>query len=168
VITVASDESLRKQRLLVIYDIKDLIFNIPNFPEVPQIDLNSVLQQSKGGSGQSPFTNTQTNQQRTPQQIEQERQDRVRRLVEIIQANVDFEGWRDNGGDTGTLQELNGSLIITNTPKNHREVVGLLSKLREIRNLQIMSKPSSSWSTRTGSNRSGSMSTWSSTPTATR
>jgi type II secretory pathway component GspD/PulD (secretin) len=37
----------------------------------------------------------------------------------------------------GTIQELNGSLIINNTPKNHREIVGLLSKLRQIRSMQI-------------------------------
>jgi general secretion pathway protein D len=52
---------------------------------------------------------------------------------------VDNEGWIVNGGETGTLQPLvqQGSLIITNTPKNHREIAGLLRKLREIRAMQI-------------------------------
>ena len=40
-------------------------------------------------------------------------------------------------GDTGTIQELNGSLIIRNTPRNHAQITGLLSKLREIRSMQI-------------------------------
>lgn len=137
VIGVASEESLRKAKTLVIYNIQDLLFNIPSHPDVPQIDLNNVLQSSSGGSGTSPFNNTNQNTQVTPQVLEQQRQERVRRIVDIIQANVDFEGWKDNGGETGALQELNGSLIITNTPRNHREIVGLLSKLREIRNMQI-------------------------------
>ena len=35
------------------------------------------------------------------------------------------------------MQELNGNLIITNTPRNHQRIEGLLSQLREIRALQI-------------------------------
>jgi len=133
VLTIASQEQLNKNRSLVIYNIQDLLFEIPNHTEVPQIDLNSVLQQSQGGGGgQSPFQDNQDNNVDVP-----DRQERIRQIQDIITANVDFEGWRDNGGETGAMQELNGSLIITNTPKNHREIVGLLSKLREIRNMQI-------------------------------
>ncbi|MHC4992484.1 MAG: hypothetical protein ACYTGC_16040, partial [Planctomycetota bacterium] len=58
-------------------------------------------------------------------------------IIGIIQENVDPEGWRDLGGETGSLQELNGNLIITNTPRNHQSINGLLSQLREIRALQI-------------------------------
>ena len=137
VITVASEEVIRKNRALVIYNIQDLLFEIPNYTEVPQIDLTSVLQQGQGGSGQSPFQGQGNTQQNTPDQIAQRRRERIRQIIDIIQQNVDFEGWKDNGGETGALQELNGSLIITNTPKNHREIVGLLGKLREIRNMQI-------------------------------
>ena len=136
VIIVSSEEALRKQKTLVIYSIDDLIFNIPNYPDIPQIDLNSVLQQSKGGSGQSPFQNANQNRVLTPQQIDQQRLDRIRKITDIIQSNVDPESWQAGGGDA-TIQELNSSLIIKNTPKNHREIIGLLSKLREIRNLQI-------------------------------
>lgn len=133
VLTIASQEQLNKNRTLVIYNIQDLLFEIPDYIEVPEIDLNSVLQQSQGGGGgNSPFRNDQGQQRERP-----DRQERIRQIQDIITANVDFEGWRDNGGETGTMQELNGSLIITNTPKNHREIVGLLSKLREIRNMQI-------------------------------
>lgn len=134
IITVASDETLRKHRVLVIYNIQDLLFQIPNYRDVPQIDLNTVLQSNQGGGGGSPFTGDQ--QQNNPDDPAA-RERRVRQIIDIIYNNVDFEGWKDNGGETGALQELNGSLIITNTPRNHREIVGLLSKLREIRNMQI-------------------------------
>lgn len=135
ILTVASDEALRKNKVLVIYNIQDLLFQIPNYRQVPQIDLNSVLQGGQGGGGQSPFSGDDQQQQQNDDPAVRER--RVRQIVDIIYANVDFDGWKDNGGETGALQELNGSLIITNTPKNHREIVGLLSKLREIRNMQI-------------------------------
>lgn len=131
VLTIASDEALRKNRSLVIYNIQDLLFDIPDYTTVPEIDLTTVLQQGEGG-GQSPFQEDEEDEDARPT-----RQERIDRIIAILQENVDFEGWRDNGGETGTLQELNGSLIITNTPRNHREIVGLLSKLREIRNMQI-------------------------------
>jgi len=135
VLTIASERQLRKNRTLVIYDITDLILDIPNFPDAPVIDLDSVLQQSQGGGGgggQSPFQENEQDAEERPT-----RQERIDRIVEIIQAIVDTDGWRDNGGETGEIQELNASLIITNTPKNHREIVGLLSKLREVRSIQI-------------------------------
>jgi type II secretory pathway component GspD/PulD (secretin)/tetratricopeptide (TPR) repeat protein len=139
VINVASEETLKKNKVLVIYNIQDLLFTIPNHRQVPQIDLNNVLQSNGGGGGgggQSPFSNTNDNNQ-NQQDDPAVRERRTRQILDIIEANVDPDGWQDRGGDTGTVQELNGSLIITNTPRNHREIVGLLSKLREIRNMQI-------------------------------
>ncbi|UCD76096.1 MAG: hypothetical protein JSV91_04070, partial [Phycisphaerales bacterium] len=65
------------------------------------------------------------------------REELVEQIVNIIIANVDNEGWVDMGGETGALQELNGNLIITNTPRNHLAIEGLLAQLREIRALQI-------------------------------
>jgi type II secretory pathway component GspD/PulD (secretin) len=140
IISVASDEQLRKNRVLHIYNILDLLLEPTriNEQDSPQIDLQGVLQQGQGGSGSSPFTGAgQQGQQQSREQQEQRRIQRVRQITDIIQQNVDFEGWRDNGGETGYMQELSGSLIIRNTPQNHREIVGLLSKLREIRNMQI-------------------------------
>ncbi|MCB1247020.1 MAG: hypothetical protein KDB69_07140, partial [Acidimicrobiia bacterium] len=58
-------------------------------------------------------------------------------ITDIIQTNVDFDGWQDNGGDTGRIQTLNDNLIITNTARNHQQISSLLRKLREIRSIQI-------------------------------
>lgn len=134
-VVVGSEESLRKTKVLVIYNIQDLLFQIPNYRQVPQIDLQNVLQSNQGGGGgQSPFSNAND---QPNQDDPAARERRIRQIIDILYANVDFEGWKDNGGETGSMQELNGSLIITQTPRNHREIVGLLSKLREIRNMQI-------------------------------
>ncbi|MBC7833939.1 MAG: hypothetical protein H7Y88_02425 [Phycisphaerales bacterium] len=137
ILMIASDEELRRQTTLIIYNITDLLLEIPDFPDAPLIDLQSVLQQGEGGGGQSPFTQNNQQQQLTPDEIDQQRLDRIEQITTIIQEHVDYEGWRDNGGETGTIDELNGSLIIRNTPRNHREITGLLSKLREIRSMQI-------------------------------
>lgn len=136
VLTIASDEVLRRNTVLEIYDIRDLLIEIPDYDNAPDFDLNTVFQLGGqtgggGGGGQSPFQDQGTDITR------RDRQEMVDDLVEVIQENVDRDGWVDFGGETGTIKELNGNLIIVNTPKNHRAITGLLTKLRAVRNLQI-------------------------------
>jgi len=139
ILRIASDEELRKNTSLVIYDISDLLFEVPNYRTVPQIDLQSLLQQSQGsGGGQSPFDdNDDDNQDQEDEELQARRQERINLIRDIITANIDPEGWRDAGGETGTISELNNTFLIRNTPRNHREIVGLLSKIREVRSMQI-------------------------------
>ncbi len=133
IVQIASDEALRRNTSLVIYDIRDLLIEIPDYQDAPDIDLQNVLQNTGGGGGgQSPFDGDTNDDDE-----ERDRQDRIDQIIDIIQSNVDFEGWQDNGGDTGFIQELSGSLIIRNTPKNHREITGLLSQIRAQRAMQI-------------------------------
>ncbi|MCC6950690.1 MAG: hypothetical protein IT433_04505 [Phycisphaerales bacterium] len=139
VITVASKEVINRNRVLVIYDIRDLLIEVPDYNQAPEFDLQAVLQstgQQGGGSGQSPFRD---NQQGGGLAGAGRRslEDRTNDLIQIITTNVDQEGWQENGGQTGFIQQLQGNLIITQTPANHREVHGLLSKLRESRAMQV-------------------------------
>ena len=135
ILLVASGDRLRENTFIVIYDVRDLLFEVPDFTAVPSLDLDQILQQSSssgGGGGGSIFADDETGGGLvlTPEEL-------LNRLLEIIQTNVDPNGWIDAGGETGAIQPLNGNLIITNTAKNHREIQGLLNQLREIRAIQI-------------------------------
>jgi general secretion pathway protein D len=135
VLTIASREVINKNKVLVIYDIRDLLIEIPDYPDAPELDLQNVLQQSGqggGGGGRSPFE--QPDDEDREGRTLQERTDE---LIDIITTNVDQQGWQENGGEVGFIQQLQGQLIITNTPSNHRQIFGLLSKLREVRAMQI-------------------------------
>ena len=134
VLTVSSDAAIRRNVTLEIYDIRDLIIEVPDYDEAPTLDLNTALQSGQGGGGQSPF---QTQGEQDPERLPL--QDRIDNIINIITENVDFEGWRENGGDTGFIQQLQGkgTLIVTNTPKNHRRIKQLLAKLRATQNLQV-------------------------------
>ncbi|MHC4711478.1 MAG: hypothetical protein ACYTA3_13980, partial [Planctomycetota bacterium] len=158
IVTISSDEALRKHTVSIVYDIRDLLFEVPYFGNAPDLDLSNAFNQTAGigggfgggglggggafgnggggrgnggGGGGAVFGEPGDE----PPRIS--REELVEQIVGIIQENIDPEGWRDLGGDTGTLQELNGNLIITNTLRNHRGIEGLLSQLREIRALQI-------------------------------
>lgn len=131
IITIASDEVLRRNTVLEIYDIRDLLFRVPTFDNAPQFDLSSALQSSQGGGGSSPF------QGADDEDDDIEFEDRVQEIVDLIQANIDPDGWVDLGGNTSSITQLNGNFVITTTSRNHRSIIGLLSKLRAVRALQI-------------------------------
>ncbi len=131
---VASEDRIRRNVVLEIYDIRDLVFEVPDYDEAPEIDLQSVLQSSQGGGGgQSPFQNTNQQQQQDRLPLEE----RIEQIKEIIYSNIDEESWPQGGGTEGAMYDLNGQLLIRNTPKNHREIRSLLSKLRESKAMQI-------------------------------
>ncbi|HWE94098.1 MAG TPA: VIT domain-containing protein [Tepidisphaeraceae bacterium] len=58
------------------------------------------------------------------------RQDLVERITAAIRQNVAPDSWRDAGGTLGTIRELQGQLIVTQTPENQRAVMGVLERLR--------------------------------------
>lgn len=141
VLQIGSDTALRKNKVMVIYDVQDLLFEVRDKVNVPELDLQASFQaagQGGGGGGQSPFGGAGGQQQRQPGQgLQRPFEERLRDLRAIIVEQVDREGWVDNGGETGTIQVFQQNLIVTNTPKNHRAVEGLLSQLRRVRNMQI-------------------------------
>lgn len=123
-IEIGPKEILNKSKRLVIYDIHDLLMEIPNYPDVPQIDLTSVLQQGQGGNGQSPFTTNNQNQAKTPDQVRMEREAKTRQLTDIIQSTIESEQWVDNGGEGGTIRPFNNTLIINAPDYMHRQING--------------------------------------------
>ena len=153
-LVISSDAALRKKVATIVYDIRDLLFQVPYFDNAPSFDLQTAIQQGNsggmgggGGGGGGTFGGPgggaggeggggifgapgEDPERKTRDEL-------VEQIVGILQENVDPEGWRDLGGDTGSLQELNGNLIITNTPRNHQQIDGLLTELRRIRALQL-------------------------------
>ncbi|MBL8875682.1 MAG: hypothetical protein JNM86_07795 [Phycisphaerae bacterium] len=139
VLRFASAEAINKSTLMVIYDIRDLLIEVPDYSNVPQFDLNSALQSasSGGGGGSSPFSGGSQTTQQGPQRTVEERTDE---LVRILTEQVDPDNWRENGGAVGFVSRFKGNLLITNTPKNHRAIGALLRRLREIRAMQVNSE----------------------------
>lgn len=135
VLTIASREVINRNKALVIYDIRDLIVEVPDYLGAPDFDLNTVLQQGGGqgggGGGRSPFEEQDEDRERRTLE------ERTNEIIDIITTNVDTNGWQQNGGDVGMIQQLGGNLIITNTPANHRAIHNLLGKLRSARAVQI-------------------------------
>ena len=62
----------------------------------------------------------------------QTRADRVRAIVKLLTERVDPASWREHGGTVASPRELEGQLIVTQTPANHRVIVDLLQAIRPL------------------------------------
>ena len=150
-VVITTEDALRRRMVTLVYDIRDLLLEVPYFDNAPDFDLGDNITggpASNGGSVASFAAGSMDSELeraeifgRSDSSSDPQRRSReqlVDEIVQIIQDVVDPEqGWYDTSGQGGKIQELNGNLIITNTPRNHRAIEGLLDQLRTIRALQI-------------------------------
>jgi hypothetical protein len=120
---VGPKERLNKYRRLEIYDVNDLLLEVPSYTEVPRIDLQQALQSNQGGGGgQSPFRDTGNNDQN---QRLKDRQQKADDLLQLLTQVVEPEQWVDNGGSGGTIRFYPPGSIIVNAPDYmHRGIDG--------------------------------------------
>ena len=150
-VVITTDDALRRRMVTIVHDIRDLLLEVPYFDNAPDFDLGDNITggpASNGGSVRSFASGSIESEydraemfgrgEKSSDPQRRSREQLVEEIVQIIQDVVDPEqGWYDTSGQGGKIQELNGNLIITNTPRNHRAIEGLLDQLRTIRALQI-------------------------------
>jgi type II secretory pathway component GspD/PulD (secretin) len=149
VITISTADDLAKNVVTRVFDIRDLLVEVPDFDNAPSFSLDDQQGSSGGGGGGGGggrggggggggggglFGNSGGEQTKEKTQTFQERMDA---LVKLIQETIDPTSWRDAGGSVGGVRALNGQLIVTQTPENQRGLVNLLEQLRETRAIQI-------------------------------
>jgi hypothetical protein len=120
-----------------VYPVEDLIMEVPDFTDAPNFSLDASQQQGGGGGGgqalgqgggggQSQVTNQLfqnanqigQNGRNTGKTKEQRAQD----LVDLIQAVIFPDIWKDNGG-TASIRYFNGMLVVT-APRSVQEAIG--------------------------------------------
>lgn len=120
-IQIGPKTRLNNFRRVEIYDISDLLTELPMYTNAPTFNLQSVLQSSGGGGGgSSPFqTNNQT-QGRDSKPLT-ERTDEVINLVTRL---VEPDQWENAGGDGATIQAYAKTLIVNGPDYIHRQLNG--------------------------------------------
>ncbi|MEZ6212247.1 MAG: hypothetical protein R3B46_13535 [Phycisphaerales bacterium] len=108
------------------YDINDLLFEIPDFASVPELDLDQVLQQSQqgGGGGGGGGGGSIFDQDDQEDITFEDDEDAAQRVMDIIRQFVETEQWQDNGGDGGQMRYYNGTIIIQAPDYIHRQING--------------------------------------------
>lgn len=127
---VGPKERLNAHRRIEMYDINDLLFEVPDYADAPQFDLNSAFQNTGGGrgggggggGGRSPFTQTGQGQQN--QANRPTREELADNLIDMITSLVETDQWQENGGEAGSIRFFQGHLIINAPDYMHRGVNG--------------------------------------------
>ena len=149
VVTISTVRELKRETGSPrVYDIRDLLVQVPNFNEAPEFDLTSALSNTSSGGGGSGggggggggggaggdgglFGNSEEGEE----DAEVSREELIQQLTDLITETVgNPDEWIDQ---ESTLRELNGNLIVKTNADNHRAITGLLAQLRETRAIQI-------------------------------
>ncbi|MDQ3440791.1 MAG: M56 family metallopeptidase, partial [Planctomycetota bacterium] len=113
-ITITSKADLNRNTVTRVYDIRDLIADVPDYAPA---------------GGAPPHPKPQPTTQSGPSQTEQ--------IISLIQETVDPDAWREAGGSVGAIRELSGQLIVTATPEMHDGIGKLFHQIREARGVQL-------------------------------
>jgi hypothetical protein len=124
---VGPKKMLNRFKRVEVYDVNDLLFEIPVYDDVPEIDLQQALQGGGGGGGgRSPFgggAGGNRNQQRGEER-EERRRERISEIQNLITKNVEAEQWALQGGEGGTIDTYEGHFVVSAPDYLHRALVG--------------------------------------------
>ena len=133
VVVVSTSRAIERRQVSVkVYDIRGLVYQIPNFTNAPEFDLNSALSNtSSGGSSGGAISATTLFADDDYDTETITRAESVEQLVTLIQDTVgNQEDWQAYGGELSHLHEITGNLVVRTTPRNHAAIADLLSQMQ--------------------------------------
>ncbi len=137
-VKIATRDTLDRMTYTSVYDINDLLMEIPMFNDSPMTDLTEANQRGVPRAVQRSEQPWRVGDDDDDEaEDEPEQSSRARKIIDLIQETIAPESWRDRGGTIGTIKEINGQLVITQNSASQRQVANLLGKLREQRAIQI-------------------------------
>lgn len=139
-IVIATQNTLDRNTHQIVYDINDLLMEVPNFNDAPMPDLAEANRKNLPKSDQNPQTTWRKDDDEDPEgadPLDPDRQRRIDEIVDLIMDNVAPQSWRERGGTVGFISEINGQLVITQNSSAQRAIGDLLGKLRAQRAIQI-------------------------------
>ena len=125
VLEVGPKDVLNQKSYVKLYDVADLVFVVPNFPNVPELDLDTVLQQSSqrggGGGGGGIF---QDPEDVSIDDILNEEAQATMQLMDIITQTIEPEQWDTNGGDGASMRIYKEQLLVRAPDYIQRQIGG--------------------------------------------
>ncbi len=140
-VKISTRDDLNRETEIRVYDIRDLLVVIPDFP-APEIEFGGSDGGGDGEGGGGGFGGGDgglfgdEDDEDDEGEGEESLADKIEEIRTMITDNVDPYSWRPDG-EIGSINELNGSLIVTQTVENHRRISELIAKLREMRTISV-------------------------------
>ena len=135
-----SEPQTKAETVSQVYDIRDLTVPVQDFPleTSPHAGafVSSVLRMGGQEAQSNPQGGTAGNNalfggQGAAPAAGSARQEATDSVTKLLEDNVSPESWKDNGGTIGSLRELHGLLVVTQTPENQQKITVLLRQLAE-------------------------------------
>lgn len=136
-IEIATKRTLDQKTFTAIYDINDLLFEVPMFANAPVMDLAMANRRRARLSAQTIPSPWGKHIDEDEPEEDLRRAGRVRKLIDLIQVTVEPDSWFDRGGTIGRIEEFNGQLVVTQNSATQGQVADLLGQLRRQRAVQI-------------------------------
>ena len=114
-VEIGPRSALNRRAYVRIYDVRDLTFVIPDFTDVPDLELGQIVQ-GQGGSSQDVDLDTPG---------EESEAERLQQLIDLVKSSVEYDQWRANGGDGASLSVYRGSLLVRAPAYIHRQIGGV-------------------------------------------
>ena len=134
-LVLSTADDLNKEMITKIYDVSDLLINLPQASRQNSFDVTQGLGQNTsggGGGGSSGMFGGGQGQQQTggydsTGQGQQGEQQMMQQLVDLIQSTIEPDSWRQNGGQ-GTIQPFHRALVVRNTILVHQRLGGYVTE----------------------------------------
>ncbi len=136
-IEIASRETLDQRTVTAIYDINDLLFEVPMFTNAPETDLAKATRQAARRRQHEPDRPWGLDGDDDEPEEDPRRVERVRKIIDLIEETVAPDSWFDRGGSIGRIDEFNGQLVITQNSFAQGQISNLLGQLRRERAVQV-------------------------------
>jgi hypothetical protein len=130
-IRISTKDDFDRKMHLRVYDVTDILTEVVDFYDSPEIDLEQ--QQQSGGQGAQQGTpvfssSGSGNDDRTDEDGERLRK-RMEDLVALIEDVIDPLSWDYNGGK-GTVRFHKRTLIVSNSIEVHEQIAGFFEEFR--------------------------------------
>jgi len=126
VVTISTEEDLNSRLYLKAYDVTDIVLNVPDFTQAPEMDVANLQERqgrtSRGGGGGSGSTQLfRSSGGGDEDREESKRSARMDKLVEVITTTIDPESW-EQGGGLGRISYSGSMLIVYNSLEVHQRI----------------------------------------------
>ncbi|MEM1109090.1 MAG: hypothetical protein AAGH99_10440 [Planctomycetota bacterium] len=96
-----------------VYDIRDLIVEVPNFTDAPRLSLTDALSNtSSGGAGTPSGSGIFDVEDFSDEDRPLTRRERGELLVDLVRDTIEPDVWRENGGEFSRARYRDGRMII--------------------------------------------------------
>lgn len=131
VITITTKERVNSEMHTRIYNVEDLLMEIPQFTNAPSFSLESTSTRGSGsgsgsggggggdGGGEGLFGGGDTDRE---DEVTPTKEERAEELLTLIKELISPDIWLDNGG-TATIRYFNGNIVVR-APRFVHEAIG--------------------------------------------